>query len=114
GADSRKIAEQIRQAAGKALEPLDRTRRFGNLALLVASDSNVLAMPETDSGATGTSTIKTLAQASLGLITSPLRRFQLAPNFRASLPFHLSNRETTRIGEYTHYALTVPVTYNPL
>ncbi|MCC7443036.1 MAG: tetratricopeptide repeat protein [Bdellovibrionales bacterium] len=112
--DTRDIAARIHAEAEKALGPLDRSRWFGNVAVMVAHDSNVLALPEGEFSdeSLGRSTLKTLAQYSLGYMTSPLGLVQLVPNLRGSAPFHFS--ELTRSGEFTNSQLTLYATYKPL
>ncbi len=87
-AESKKMAEQVREAADATLAPFDRSQTFGNFSFLLGYDTNVLLVPSTDvpnTSGSGKTTPKALLSAGLGYASSPMRSIQYVPSVRFNL-----------------------------
>lgn len=113
-ADTKRIAKQIYDSSGKAMEPLSRTIYFGNVALITAFDNNVLSVPDSslERDSTGKRSVKETIQFGLGLMTSPTNTFQWVPNYRLSYNYNL-NRDL-KTAEYLTQGISLFVTMDPL
>jgi len=112
--ENKKIAQQIYDASTKALAPLAQGRWFSNIALLTGYDSNVLALPDTLTGASasGKATPKETAQLGLGYASSALRSYQVIPSYR--LNYNYNTNKDSRTGEYLIQTLSTYITRHPL
>lgn len=101
--DSKAIAKQILDASQKALEPLNKSHWFGNLALSFGYDTNVLASPSssTTTGSLNSSSVGGFFQAGIGHMSSPLNTIQWIPNYRTSINYYF-NRNASSAEFYTN------------
>lgn len=112
--EGRKVAQQIYDSADKALEPLNKGQFFGNIALLTAYDTNVLAMPASQESnlGSGKKSIKEMIQFGVGYMSSPLKAIQLVPNYRMSYNYNFNR--ASQHGEYLTNILSLYATRSPL
>jgi hypothetical protein len=108
------LGKSIHSACVRILKPLDQSRKFASLALSMAYDSNVQALPNSLDGtlAFNKGSIKNLVQAGFGYLSSPTRSFQWVPNYRM-LYNHNTNRDT-REGEFLSQYFSVYLNHKPL
>lgn len=90
-ADTKTVAAKIKAQAEKGLAPLDRSRKYANVAALTGYDSNVLAFPDDFSGeASGKTSPQVLLRGSAGWMSSPLDTYQLHPSIRSEFNYNLN------------------------
>lgn len=108
------LGKSIHAACAQVLNPLDQSRRFASLALSMAYDSNVQALPNSLDGtlAFNKSSLKNLLQAGFGYMSSPTRTFQWVPNYR--LLFNHNTNRDTREGEFLSQYFSVYLNRKPL
>ncbi len=104
----------IQKAANQVLEPLNQSKKFASLALLLSYDSNVQALPNSLDGtfALNTGSFKNLFQAGFGYMTSPTRNFQWVPQYR--LLYNYNHNRDTREGEFLNQYVSLYLNRKPL
>lgn len=113
--ESKKMAEQVRQAADATLLPFDKSQMFMNFTFLLGYDSNVLLVPSegsSSSSASGKSTLKSLLSAGIGYATSPLATFQYVPSLRFNLNKNFNGESYS--GEFADTTLSLYITKDVL
>ncbi len=113
--ESKKMAEQVRQASDATLAPFDRSQTFGNFSLLLGYDTNVLLMPSTDvadTAGSGKSTPKVLLSAGLGYASSPMRTIQYVPSVRFNLNKNFNGE--SKSGEFADTTFSLYLTKDAL
>ncbi len=112
--ESKKMAEQVKQAAEATLAPFDKSQFFANFSLLTGYDSNVLLEPTAVnvSSGSGKSSLKTLLSAGAGYATSPLRTFQYVPSIRFNL--NKNYNSSSYSGEFADTTLSLYITKDAL
>jgi len=108
------LNQSILASCNQVLAPLDQSRKFANLGLSLAYDSNVQALPNSLDGtlAFNKGSIKSLLQASLGYMSSPTKTLQWVPNYRMIYNFN-ANREV-REGEFLSQYFSLYLNHKPL
>jgi tetratricopeptide (TPR) repeat protein len=112
---TKRMAEQVKQAADASLAPFDKTQFFGNFSLMLGYDSNVLLVPSEGSGpdtASGKTTSKALVSASAGYASSPLAMIQYVPTIRFNLNKNSNGESST--GEFADTTLSLYLTKDAL
>ncbi len=107
-------AKEILDNAIQALGPYDRSSFFGGVTLLAGYDSNVLAVPssQTSIQTTGQDSVMTIFQGGVGYMSSPARDFQFVPSYRTSLNYNFN--QDTRLGDFFTHTASLYVTRKPL
>jgi tetratricopeptide (TPR) repeat protein len=112
---SKKMAEQVKQAADASLAPFDKAQFFGSFSFMLGYDSNVLLVPSEGSGddtASGKSTPKGLLSAGAGYASSPLATFQYVPSVRFN--FNKNTNAESSTGEFADTTFSLYVTKDAL
>ncbi len=113
--DSKKMAEQVRDAAVSTLAPFDKAQTFGTFSLLMGYDSNVLLIPSesaSNAGGSGKSTLKSTVSAGYGYASSPLARIQYVPSVRFN--FNKNFNGASSSGEFADTTLSLYLTRDAL
>ena len=113
-AQNDELNKTILKSCNQVLSPLDHSRKFASMALSLAFDSNVQALPNSLDGtlAFNKSSVKSLLQAGLGYMSSATEEFQWVPNYRLLYNYN-SNRET-REGEFLTQYFSLYLNHKPL
>ncbi|NDG83986.1 MAG: hypothetical protein EBX52_02985 [Proteobacteria bacterium] len=108
------LGKSIHSACAQVLNPLDQSRKFASIALSMAYDSNVQALPNSLDGtlAFNKSSLKNLLQAGFGYMSSPTQTFQWVPNYR--LLFNHNTNRDTREGEFLSQYFSLYLNHKPL
>lgn len=112
---TKEMATQIFKATDQALAPYDRGQFFGNIALLMGYDSNILTIPATVSDpaqVSGKKTTKAVMMFGLGYATSSLAKIQFVPSYRVSYNHDFNSQ--AKGSEYISNAVSLYTTYHPL
>ena len=107
-------AKNIFEACEQILSPLDHSQKFGTVSLGLGYDSNVQALPDQSEGTLNInkSTLKTLLQAGIGIMSSPTETFQWVPSYRLS--YNKNFNSDTREGEFFTQDASVYLNHRPL
>jgi TolA-binding protein len=115
-AEAKASATEIVAGATQAIAPFDRAAFFGGVTLLGGYDTNVLAVPSSQSGSsteqTGKGSVMTAFQGGAGYMSSPVRAVQFVPSYRTSFNFNFN--ENTRLGDFFTHTLSLYMTRKPL
>jgi tetratricopeptide (TPR) repeat protein len=111
---SDELNRAILNSCNQVLAPLDRPQKFASLALSLAYDSNVQALPNSLDGtlAFNKDSFKTLIQGAVGYMSSPTETLQWVPNYRMLYNYN-ANRDT-REGEFLSQYLSLYLNYKAL
>jgi tetratricopeptide (TPR) repeat protein len=113
--ESKKMAEQVRDAAAATLAPFDKAQKFGTFSFMIGYDSNVLLVPSgsaNSTSASGKSTLKSMVSAGYGYASSPLSAVQYVPSVRVNLNKNFNGASST--GEFADTTFSLYLTKDAL
>jgi tetratricopeptide (TPR) repeat protein len=107
-------SKSIFKASDQVIAPLNQSKKFASIALSVAYDSNVQALPNSLDGtlAFNKGSVKNQLQAGFGYMSSPTRAFQWVPQYR--LLYNYNHNRDTREGEFLNQYFSLYLNRKPL